>query len=315
MLFKRDAIRYKQKPNSSDIANIQMRLKNMNQIQLTIDELKNTIERGSSFYLAQFKENGSVSIDNTLGTEYIGIDCDNKEQIITLEEVIDLIKSEFNATPILSYFTFSSTKELQKYRLIYQLDRFIDAANFKKLYNSLILTLNKKYEIIDVQASNCNRLWSGTNKAATVYDDSIPFNTSEIISRLPKISEKKKAPKKDIDTSCYNFKGMYINKQYTKYITQKLKDEIDIKDYLETHFNVQFKNNRCACPVHNGNNKSAFTVYNNTCHCFTRCGSLDIIDLAKEYYHINDFNEIVFRLLDEYRIPIDEKAILIKRRK
>lgn len=308
MFFKADKIQYKQKPKSEDIARIQARLKNMPQIELTIDELARTIARGSSFYLCQFKENGKLSIDNVSGSSYIGIDIDNKEHITTLEEAIELTKTEFQALPLLSYHTFSSSSDVPKFRIIYELDKFIDATDFRKLYNSLILTINKDHEVIDSQASNINRLWSGTNKKVTVYENSIPFSTSEVISRLPKVSEKKKAPKKDIDTSSYKYSNRYYIKD-KKTIMNQLKNEIDIKDYLETHFNVQIKNNRCACPIHGGTNKRAFAVYNDTVHCFTHCGTMNIISLAREYYKIQDFDEVAFRLIEEYDIDINENLL------
>lgn len=311
MLFKRDIISYKTKAKSEEIAKIQTRLKNMNQIQLTIEELKNTIERGSSFYLAQFKENGSVSLDNTLGTEYIALDIDNKEHVVFLEDAIELVKSNFNSTPVIAYFTFSSTASMPKFRLIYKLDKFITPDEFRRLYNVLILTINKDHEIIDNQTTNCNRLWSGTNKTTIVYDDSIALNVDEVISKLPKTSEKKKAPKIDKDTSSFKYGNYYIKDK--KAMMEQLKNEIDIKNYLETHFGVRIKNNRCACPIHGGDNKSALAIYNDTCHCFTHCGTMNIVTLAREYYHINDFNEVALRLIQEHNIMINENSIGRKR--
>ena len=311
MLFKRDIISYKTKANSKEIVQIQMRLKNMNQIEFSLEELTKVIERGSSFYLCQFKENGSVSLDNTLGTEYIALDIDNKEHVTTLKEVINMIQSKFNSTPILSYYTFSSSNETPKFRIVYQLDKFVSPEEFKKIYNVLILTLNKDFEVLDNQTTNCNRLWSGTNKGVTVYNNSTTFNTEEIISRLPKLPEKKKAPKIDKDTSSFKYGNYYIKDKEA--IMEQLKNEIDIKNYLETHFGVRIKNNRCACPIHGGDNKSALAVYNDTCHCFTHCGTLNIVSLAREYYHINDFNEVALRLIQEHNIMINENSIGRKR--
>ena len=311
MLFKYDKVPYKTKATGMEIGKIQNRIKIADQEEISIDKLVKIIEQGHSFYLCQFKEKNSVSINNVLGTEYLAIDVDNKEHITTLEEAIELIKTNFNVLPELSYFTFSSSTDIPKFRLIYKLDKFVTPEEFKKIYNVLILALNKKYEVIDAQASNINRLWSGTNKAATVYDDSIPFNTDEIISKLPKISERKKAPKIDKDTSCFKYGNYYIKDKEA--IMEQLKNEIDIKNYLETHFGVRIKNNRCACPIHGGDNKSALAVYNDTCHCFTHCGTLNIISLAREYYHINDFNEVALRLIQEHNIMINENSIGRKR--
>lgn len=311
MRFKRDIIRYTTKPDSYEMARIQNRLKNMNQVEFSVENLARTINNGSSFYLCQFKENGSVSIDNTLGTEYIALDIDNKDHTITLQEVINMIQSEFKTLPILSYNTFSSSSERPKFRIIYKLDRFVSPEEFRKIYNVLILTLNKDHEIIDCQASNCNRLWASTNKGVMLYDDAIPFNTDKIISRLPEIPKKKKATKIDTDKSTFKYSNRYYIKN-KEMIMNQLKEEIDLKDYLETHFGAKIKNNRCACVIHGGNNKSALAVYNDTCHCFTRCGTMNIISLAREYYHINDFDEVAFRLIEEYNIMIDKNSFIRK---
>ena len=218
-----------------------------------------------------------------------------------------MIQSEFKATPILSYYTFSSSNETPKFRIIYQLDKFVTPDEFKKIYNVLILTINKDHEVIDVQASNINRLWSGTNKELQVYDNVIPFNTDQVTSRLPKLPEKKKAPKIDKDTSSFKYGNYYIKDKEA--ILHQLIEEIDIKDYLETHFGARIKNNRCNCVIHGGTNKSALAVYENTVHCFTHCGTMNIISLARKYYGINDFNEVALRLIQEHNIMINENSI------
>lgn len=307
MLFKHDRVNYKVKASSQEIGKIQNRLKAIPQEKFSINKLIKAIENGNSFYLCQFKEEKSVSISNVLGTSMLAIDIDNKENIIQLSEAIDMIKSKFNALPVLSYYSFSSTPDFPRFRLIYEFDRFVSAEEFKKVYQVLILALNKDHEVIDVQASNCNRLWAGSNKGVTTYDNAIPFNTDEIISRLPKLPERKKAPIIDKDTSSFRYKEYYIKDKEA--ILHQLIEEIDIKDYLETHFGAKIKNNRCNCVIHGGTNKSALAVYENTVHCFTNCGTMNIISLARKYYGINDFNEVALRLIQEHNIMINANSI------
>ena len=311
MYFKRDTVKYTIKPASTDIAGIQIRLKNMDQVEFSLEELIKTIEQGSSFYLCEFKENKSVAISNVLGTSMLAVDIDNKEHITTLEEVLELIRTNFNSTPMLSYHTFSSSKDIPKFRIIYKLNRFVVPEEFKKVYNMLILTINKEYEVIDNQASNINRLWAGSNKKVIVYDNQTPLNADEIISRIPKAPERKKAPKIIDNPSNYKHSDKFYLKNH-RLVAQQLIDEIDIRDFLETHWGVRIEKNRCCCPIHGSDNKTSLAIYDTTVHCYTSCGTMNIINLAREYWKIHDFEEIAFRLIEEYDLDINENLLGLK---
>lgn len=313
MIIKRDNVRYKFKPNKEEISKIQNRLKTIDTVFMNLEVLKETVETGRAFILAEFKEGTkSTKADDVLFTDLVALDIDNKngnviypiDKQMKLEPFIKLIYEEYGAIPLLSYYSFSHSEECIKFRLIYQLDKALNPELYKKFYNSLILFLNKDNPIIDT-TSNINRLWLGTNKKVTTYNP-IPFNTTDVISKLPIVKSKKRYFR-DTDTSDYRYAKFYIKNKDK--ICKQLVEEIDIKDYILTHFGGDFKNNRGACPIHRGDNKSAFVIYDNTCHCFTKCGTMNVISLAREYYHINDFNEIAMRLLSEYNIDIEMNDI------
>ena len=313
-LIKRDTISYKFKPSKEEIGKIQNRLKTVAPVEATLETLKETIERGSSFILAEFKE-GTIStkVEDVLCTDMVALDIDNKDGNVIypidkqtlLEPFIKLIHEEYGAMPLLSYYSFSHNEECNKFRLIYKLDKDLNPEQYKKFYNSLILFLNKDKPVIDT-TSNINRLWHGTNSKVTTYDP-IPFNTGDIISRLPKVNNRKKRYF-DIEPP-YDFKDFIILNNYKEEICNIILEQIDIKDFILTHFGGEYRNNRGCCPIHRGDNKTAFVIYDNTCHCFTRCGTYNVISLAKEYYHINDFDEIALRLIREYDLSIPKGCL------
>ena len=72
MIIKKDTISYKFKPSNEEIGKIQNRLKTVAPVEATLDTLKETIERGSSFILAEFKEGTtSTKVEDVLYTDYV----------------------------------------------------------------------------------------------------------------------------------------------------------------------------------------------------------------------------------------------------
>ena len=117
-----DPIQYKSKPSDSEVTKIQTRLRNEQCIkELTIKEINDIISKGHTIVLGVFK-NG-VKNANFIQQELIGIDVDNKEdEIEPLEHAISTLKEK--GIKITSYyFTFSSTAEEPRYRLIIALDK------------------------------------------------------------------------------------------------------------------------------------------------------------------------------------------------
>lgn len=87
-------------------------------------------------------------------------------------------------------------------------------------------------------------------------------------------------------------------------ITQYLKIKDIVFRYSGKTFNRQ---NRCPCPLHNGNN-SNFTVYphTNSFYCFT-CGvGGDVINFVSEYFNIS-YSEAICKLDEDYNLGIFER--------
>ena len=66
---------------------------------------------------------------------------------------------------------------------------------------------------------------------------------------------------------------------------ENIKAQLTVTDYLE-YIGVELRRNACACPIHGGDNKTAFTVSRDAqlWHCFTRaeCGGGDVITLIQK---------------------------------
>ena len=83
----------------------------------------------------------------------------------------------------------------------------------------------------------------------------------------------------------------------------------DIIEYIGKHTNLRRMGNvwRGACPIHNGDNSSSFTVYPDTkqFYCFS-CGEHgNIIDFVSALYHV-EFDESLEMLAMELGIPLDK---------
>lgn len=66
---------------------------------------------------------------------------------------------------------------------------------------------------------------------------------------------------------------------------ENIKAQLTVTDYLE-YIGVELRRNACACPIHGGDNKTAFTVSRDSqlWRCFTRaeCGGGDVIELIRK---------------------------------
>ena len=105
---------------------------------------------------------------------------------------------------------------------------------------------------------------------------------------------------------------------------ESLKAGITIACILDD-FGIKYRRNRCACPVHDGDNPTAFTFNDRYFHCFTRGCKGDIIDLTQAL-HNTDFKDAVEILcrkagiaapanIPRFRPPPPPKPVKIERPK
>ena len=92
------------------------------------------------------------------------------------------------------------------------------------------------------------------------------------------------------------YKGEALMGNVTGIAQEQIKraKEYPVQDVLE-RFGIQVKFNRCACPIHNGSNKSSFSVRDNYGHCHSCGWKGDSIALYQELFKV-DFQAAVKEL-------------------
>lgn len=307
---------YQEKPNKDDLKAISWQIKNQNCKKVTYEELAQLLEKGYSVSLAKYKDNCS-SLSKTYAeyAECIALDIDSKEKIIKLDDMKKLLFDKFGIVPIIEYRTFSDVDNT-RFRLIYRIENKIDSEAFERLYMALVW----KIKYLDHATKNMSRIWAGTNKKVIYNQNDNPINF-ELLYKLinnydkmiqRKINAEKKAFKKNVNFDTSN--DRYIKPEYKKAIMDYIIDNTNLADYIQNKFGGNFKKSGghsvgCCC-LHGGDNKSALVISDKIYTCFTKCGTGNIFTVAKKYYNISNFSELVFRIADEHGIIIPDECIV-----
>ena len=138
-----------------------------------------------------------------------------------------------------------------------------------------------------------------------------------------KREEKKKAIASSIKYNSSNYinydgtNNKYIKTEYKKEVLDLLINYIDLREFIPQHLGGKFrkyKNDLQGCCIlknHSGdrNNKTALLISKDRYKCFT-CGEAgNIITIARQIYNIDNFSEVAFRLMQEYKINIPQNYI------
>lgn len=159
IILQVDEVSFKSKPFKEEIANIQNRLRNEDTIkEMTIEELFENIKKGYTF-VPGVTRNGTKN-ENWEQQEVIFIDVDNddKENVTTLNKTLSLLK-EKNINPLGYYYTFGSTEEIPRFRIIFLLDEVIkEKEKMKNILKTLTTIIGG-----DEACKNVARIFFGTN--------------------------------------------------------------------------------------------------------------------------------------------------------
>lgn len=308
---------YAVKPSGEEIGKITNEMKFNNHVELNFEQLRRYLSKGYSVLLAQFKEKGSIKLENIEQIECLALDIDSKENPITLMEMESLVYKKIGILPIIKYRTFSDV-DFTRFRLIYKFEEAIDAESYQLLYKAIRWKLGK---FIDNQTINPNRIWAGTNKEVALNDLYIEFKTSEMIKLINNYMKAEKRKKQNVKVnkaiigSNQNLEG-FIKTQYKQEVKELLKSNIDLKEYIERHYGGYWKRkgdswvSKCCLPHHAGDRSGeSLSIKGDMYNCFSHCGGGDLFTVAKMVYNTNDFSEIVFNLAKEYSIYINDEYI------
>lgn len=253
-----DSVEHTEKPQGAEIARITKELVKHN-VKITIPNFIQLITRGCSFKASILS---GTTKDSFVSSNIVALDVDNKESYTSIDEFIKLTR-EANLEPLIIYHTFSSTKEHERFRVLYRFNKTItDPVEMDKLYQ-YIWSL---FPAVDIDRSvNYDKILFG-GKEFVMYSNIInkmpDLTNVSFISKPVKSATKKKEVisgskhitpeqvKENISKLVEAHRGKTINAQY-------INTRIKLTDILEVEENQKF---RCILPKHEDEHPSARIV-------------------------------------------------------
>jgi P4 family phage/plasmid primase-like protien len=255
-----DDVSFKQKPMPDDVSQIQVRLKNANSFkEVSLKELLTYIGTGHTIIPAVMY--GGTKAENWVEQQLFEIDVDNSEEadIIKPEEVINVLKDN-NIYPFAYYYTFSSTDNKPKFRLLFKTDEVINDINKAKF---IIKTLVDFIPQSDHACINVNRLYHGTNaqeKEVIMLEENAVITFDDIIRIYKNPDEEKRINK---DNSFWTMVREYNWLDYIK--------DIATLGYKESGNRVDFK----ICPICKHKDDFSYFKDTNRFSCFGANGQVN----------------------------------------
>lgn len=271
-----DSISYKDKKfskNQEEMKKLKYRLQGTSPpVEVTLKELIEAIQEGKAVSPAVMK---GTKADDFLEQQVFMIDIDNTNTENPILQVADAIsiceKKDLHVA--FYYYSFSHTKELPKYRLVFAMDEVVTD---RSLRNTIMRRLIDLFEQTDTSCTNADRVFFGTNKEAIICDLEARITVDDVLKIPPKtaIVEKKKTSRADKEL-------------------EKLINDFDFLTYLkERNGNVVRDNPRYImfenCEVCGHKNDLVYYPETNSFKCFSDKGDVGgtIIDYLKEVYKL-----------------------------
>lgn len=308
---------FKMKPTLEEIKKVTWEFwKDYTTHNLGYDTIASLIGNGHSFIFAEFKKGcNNIQVDSIESISCIAMDIDSKEKPVNMYEMISIVYNKIGAYPIIAYNTFSDIDNT-RFRLIYRLSDKIDAETYKVLYKAL----QWKFKQLDQQTSNPNRIWAGTNKKVEYQKNDKPITLQVMIKLINSynsmLKRKEKVKKVELIGEFKKYENnSYIKSEHKEDVIEYLIQNINLKDFIEKHFGGRFRrtgdNFTGCCCLHGGDNKSSLVISKRIYTCFTRCGTGNIITVAKKAYNVSNFSIVAFMLAEEYNLYIPEEYIVM----
>ncbi len=171
-----DTVPLKNKPENAGV--IVNRLKTADCIkEVNIQQLFNYILSGYTVRPGVLIDGGSEV--NFKQQNFVFVDVDNdkdKGKIITLDEVISIFEKH-NLHPVGYYYTFSSTKEYPRFRVIFRLEEPItDITKMKLVLNPI----NKMIPNADLSCTTVAKIFYGTNNGGEILNENAVITLDQI---------------------------------------------------------------------------------------------------------------------------------------
>lgn len=165
-----DHVLYKEKP-SDDVSAIQNRI-GLYKKTVNVKEFIEAIENGRSFKAAALKGNKNADWESQ---QVFALDIDNKDQelkeygLLTPEEAYKRF-ADLGVPPTFYYESFSSTKEIPKFRLIFIVRNPITDVRIRNVIQMALMNIMPE---CDKACKDLSRLFFGTNKKCKLFSDNI----------------------------------------------------------------------------------------------------------------------------------------------
>lgn len=157
-----------------------------NLIRLSLSDLISEIEKGKSVMLSEL---ATINIKSEfISQQLFFVDIDNtNDNYLTYEQALEMEFVKKNA--IFMYKTFSSSQELDRYRICFATENVMTKQEYSETIYEYLLNI---FPTADTSCKNYNRIFYGTNSKVTVINwdnrlkdlDILVSNSKEITERL-----------------------------------------------------------------------------------------------------------------------------------
>lgn len=156
---------FKKKPTKEEIGKLKKNALN-NIVDMSIEEIANEIGNNGRAFYPTFMQ-GGMKRDNFESMQLFALDFDNKDENITFDEILRIADS-YGIPICFAYETFSSTKEKQRFRVVFQHEFPIDNVRIAEI---MIGMLQKIFSYSDNACKDISRLFFGGKKLLYLKKD------------------------------------------------------------------------------------------------------------------------------------------------
>lgn len=255
-----DNTNYKNKKEAkNDYGLIKTRLQKFSlPISITVEQLAKFLQAGNTMSPAVMK---GATADDFVEQQVFAVDIDNTKKdipLLTVEEALEICAKN-HLSPVFYYYTFSHTKELPKFRLVFVMNEVIKDDNLRFI---IIQSLISLFEQADKSCTNADRIFLGTNKKLVICDLKARITVNsllDIASSKSIIEEKDSSTKVDSELV-------------------KLKKEFDFFSYLKKrNGKIKHENSKYAmfekCEICGHKNDLVYFKDTNSFYCFGASGN------------------------------------------
>lgn len=255
-----DNTNYKNKKEAkNDYGLIKTRLQKFSlPISITVEQLAKFLQAGNTMSPAVMK---GATADDFVEQQVFAVDIDNTKKdipLLTVEKALEICAKN-HLSPVFYYYTFSHTKELPKFRLVFVMNEVIKDDNLRFI---IIQSLISLFEQADKSCTNADRIFLGTNKKLVICDLKARITVNsllDIASSKSIIEEKDSSTKVDSELV-------------------KLKKEFDFFSYLKKrNGKIKHENSKYAmfekCEICGHKNDLVYFKDTNSFYCFGASGN------------------------------------------